>query len=75
MQVIDVPGAPIPDYGEMLKQAGVEVEFVVVHCTTEDEIIAAAHDVDAIIGVAAFQPFSRSEWEFRRKKDIVGSGA
>jgi len=59
VQVIDIPRAPIPDYGEMLKQAGVEVEFVKVHCTTEDEIIAAAHDADAIIGVATFQPFSR----------------
>jgi D-3-phosphoglycerate dehydrogenase len=59
VQVIDRPGSFMPDYGEMLKQAGVEVEFAKKDCATEDEIITAAHDADAIIGVATFQPFSR----------------
>ena len=57
--VLDVPGRSMPDYGEMLKEAGLEVEFVRKHCTTEDEIMAAAYDADAVIGVATFQPFSR----------------
>jgi D-3-phosphoglycerate dehydrogenase len=61
----------MPDYGEMLKQAGVEVEFVKVHCTTEDEIIAAAHDADAIIGVATFQTFSRKVIERLTKCRLI----
>lgn len=71
VQVIDIPRAPMPDYGEMLKQAGVEVEFVKVHCTTEDEIIAAAHDADAIIGVATFQTFSRKVIERLTKCRLI----
>lgn len=59
VQVIDQPGSAVPDYGEMIRQAGIEVEFVKVNCATEEEIIAAAHDADAVIGVATFQPFSR----------------
>ena len=59
VQVLDVPGALMPDYGEMLRQDNLEVEFVRRHCATEDEIIAAAYDADAVIGVATFQPFSR----------------
>ena len=59
VQVFDVPGAMTPDYGEMLRQSGLEVEFVKKNCTTEDEIIAAAHDADAIVGIATFQPFSK----------------
>jgi len=58
VQVIYQPGSPVPDYGEFLRQAGFDVEFVRVNCTTEDEIIAAAHDADAVIGMA-LQPFSR----------------
>ncbi|MCX6000709.1 MAG: C-terminal binding protein [Chloroflexi bacterium] len=58
-QVMVQPGALMPDYGQMLEQAGLEVEFVKVNCNTEDEIIAAAHDADAVIGVATFQRFSR----------------
>jgi D-3-phosphoglycerate dehydrogenase len=71
VQVIDIPRAPIPDYGEMLKQAGVEVEFAKKDCTTEDEIIAAAHDADAIIGVATFQPFSRKVIEKLTKCRLI----
>lgn len=59
VQVIDIPGSPMPDYGEMVRQSGVEVEFHKVNCSTEDEMIAAAHDADAVIGVATFQQFSR----------------
>jgi len=59
VQVMYQPGSPMPDYGEMLRQEHIQVEFERTNCTTEDEIIAAAHDADAVIGVATFQPFSR----------------
>jgi len=59
VQVIDQPGSAMPDYGEMLRQAGIDAQFTKVNCTTEDEIIAAAGDADALIGVATYQPFSR----------------
>jgi D-3-phosphoglycerate dehydrogenase len=59
VQVMFEPGSFMPDYGEMLKQAGLDVEFKRVNCTNEEEIIAAARDADAVIGVATFQKFSR----------------
>jgi len=59
VQVIYQPGSPMPDYGDTLRQAGLDVEFVRINCTTEDEIISVARDADAVIGVASFQPFSR----------------
>ncbi len=59
VQVMFEPGSFMPDYGEMLKQAGLDVEFKRVNCTSEEEIIAAARDADAVIGVATFQKFSR----------------
>jgi len=71
VQVIDRPGSFMPDYGEMLKQAGVEVEFAKKDCATEDEIITAAHDADAIIGVATFQPFSRKVIERLAKCRLI----
>jgi len=73
VQVLDVPGAFMPDYGEMLREAGLEVEFVKKHCTTEDEIIAAAHDADAVVGVATFQPFSRKVMQRLTKCRLVQS--
>jgi len=63
VQVIDQPGSMLPDYGEMLRQAGIDAQFVKVNCITEEEIIAAAHDTDAIVGVATYQPFSRKLME------------
>jgi len=59
VQVTDPPGSIMPDYGEMLGEAGIDVEFAKADCATEDEIIAVAHDADAVIGVATFQRFSR----------------
>jgi len=61
--VVDVLGfSGMVDYEEMFKQAGVEVELVKNFCSleaTEDEIIAAVGDADAVITQTAFQPFSR----------------
>ncbi|MFO8011223.1 MAG: C-terminal binding protein [Dehalococcoidia bacterium] len=59
VQVIDKPGSYMPDYGEMIRQAGIEVEFLKVDCSTEDEIIDAAADADVVVGVATFQPLTR----------------
>ena len=73
VQMIDVPGSPMPDYGEMIRQAGIEVEFVKINCTTEDEITAAAHDADAVIGVATFQHFSRKVIERLTKCRLIVS--
>jgi len=53
VQLFDSPDSPAPDYGEMIHQAGVDVEFSKTNCTTEDEIIAAAHDADAVIAVTS----------------------
>jgi D-3-phosphoglycerate dehydrogenase len=53
VQLFDSPDSPAPDYGEMIRQAGVDVEFSKTNCTTEDEIIAAAHDADAVIAVTS----------------------
>ena len=50
VQVISVPRAQMPDYGEMIRQAGVQIEFVRIQCTTEDEIIVVAHYADEVSG-------------------------
>ncbi|MFC1944369.1 C-terminal binding protein [Chloroflexota bacterium] len=59
VQTLDMPGAPIPDYGEMVRNEGIEVDFQKKQCSTEDEMIAFAHDADAVIGAAVVQPFTR----------------
>ncbi|MEW6613892.1 MAG: C-terminal binding protein [Thermodesulfobacteriota bacterium] len=56
-QVFDIPMAP--DYEKLIKGEGLDVEVVKKFCMSEDELIDTAHDADAIIGVATFQPFSR----------------
>ena len=62
-KAVDLMGfSEIVDYEEMFKQAGVEVELVKNFCSleaTEDEIIAAVGDADAVITQTTFQPFSR----------------
>lgn len=59
VQVMYQPGAFMPDYGQMLEQAGVDADFTRTDCESEEEIIAAARDADVVIGVATFQKFSR----------------
>ncbi|PIX25658.1 MAG: hypothetical protein COZ68_03545, partial [Deltaproteobacteria bacterium CG_4_8_14_3_um_filter_43_13] len=56
-QVFDIPMAP--DYEKLIKGEGLDVQVVKKLCMSEDEIIDTAHDADAIIGVATFQPFSK----------------
>jgi len=56
-----------------LKQAGLDVDFVKVNCTSEEETIAAARDADAIIGVATFQRFSKKVIESLPKLRFIMS--
>lgn len=75
VQVLEVEGSQVPDYGQMIRLAGFEVEFVKLHCNTEDEIIAAAQDADAVIGTATFQPFTRRVMEhLARCRFIISMG-
>jgi D-3-phosphoglycerate dehydrogenase len=63
VRLFDSPDSPAPDYGELIRQAGIDVEFSKTNCTTEDEIIAAAHDADAVIAVTSL----KSVHNFSRK--------
>ncbi len=56
-QLYEIAG--MPDYGEMLRQAELDVEFLKKPSFTEEEIIANARDADAIIGIGTHQPFSK----------------
>jgi len=74
-QLFDNPGAALPDYGEMIRQTGIDVELVKANCTTEAEIVQAAGGADAIICYAMFQPFSRRVIEqLRRCRFIMSLG-
>ena len=56
-QVFDIPSAP--DYEKMMREEGLDVKVVKKLCLSEEEVIDTAHDADAVIGVATFQPFSK----------------
>lgn len=62
-KVVDLLGvSAFMNYEEIFKQAGVEVELVVnpnPFGATEDDIIAAAKDADALIVQTTFQPFPK----------------
>ncbi len=80
-KVVDVLGVSLAvDYEEMARQAGVELELAQNFCSleaTEEEIIAAAKDADAVIAQSAYQPFSRqvlSNLDNCRFLMSVGSG-
>ena len=66
-KVIDLLGmSMVVDYEAMFKEAGVDAELVANFCpldATEDQIIAAAADADAVITQTLFQPFSRRVFE------------
>ncbi len=50
------------DYNEMFRQAGVDVEYIMNPCSlesTEDELIAAIGDAEAVVTQNLFQPFTR----------------
>jgi len=69
--VTEFPGLP-PDTSVFEKA---RVEFMKTHCTSEDEIVAAAKDADAVIGSLSRQPFSRRVMENLPKcRFIMGIG-
>jgi len=59
VQLVELPGAP--DYQEMFRQAGVDVELVKIPLVkpTEDDIIKAVGDADAVITGTIKFSFSR----------------
>jgi D-3-phosphoglycerate dehydrogenase len=62
-KVVDLLGlSALFDYGEIFKNAGVEVELVqnfLPFTATEDDVIAAARDSDFVIAQATYHPFTR----------------
>ncbi len=62
-KAVDILGiSMLQDYAKMFKDAGVDVELVVNACPlgpTEDEIIAAAKDADAVIAQVSYQCLTR----------------
>jgi D-3-phosphoglycerate dehydrogenase len=62
-KVADVLGVSlVVDYREMWKEAGVEAELVQNPCSfesTDDDVMKAVGDADAVIAQAAYQPFTR----------------
>jgi len=62
-KAMDILGITIlVDYNKMLKQAGVEVDYIMNPCSleaTEDELITAIGDADAVVTQNLFQPFTR----------------
>ena len=64
MKVVDIVGiSALVDYAEMFRQAGVDIDLVVNPAplgATEDEIIAAIGDADAVVTQTTFQAFPRS---------------
>src|SRR4030042_419957 len=69
VMTFEYPGVP-PDE-KVLTDIG--AQFAKIPCRTEDEIIAAAHDADAIITGLATQPFPRSVIEGLNKCRIISS--
>ncbi|MFH1625854.1 MAG: C-terminal binding protein [Pseudomonadota bacterium] len=70
-QVFEIPQGP--DYQQMIKNEGLDVEVVKKLCMSEEEIIATARDADALIGVGTFQPFSRKVIEQLTKCRFIQS--
>ena len=63
MKAVDILGiSMLQNYEEMFKEAGVDVDLVVNPCqlgASEDEIVAAVGDADAVITQTTFHPFTR----------------
>jgi D-3-phosphoglycerate dehydrogenase len=64
LKVVDIVGiSALVDYAEMFRQAGVDIDLVVNPAplgATEDEIITAIGDADAVVTQTTFQAFPRS---------------
>jgi len=70
-QIFDVRG--MPDYAQVFKQAGADIELVKKMCHSGDEIIATAKDADAVIGAVAVQPMPRQVLEALAKCRFIQS--
>ncbi|MEE8413817.1 MAG: C-terminal binding protein [Dehalococcoidales bacterium] len=64
-------GGPLTAEKKELGSLSVEVELVAARCTTEDELIAAAGDADAILGGSRF--FTRRVMEALPKCQIIAT--
>jgi len=62
-KVVDILGISLlVDYGQIFRDSGVDVELVVNPApmgASEDQIIDAVGDADAVVTQTTFQPFSR----------------
>ena len=62
-KAVDILGiSMLQDYSKMFKDAGLDIELIVNPCplgATEDEIIAAAKDADAVIAQASYQSITK----------------
>ncbi len=63
LKVVDVLGISLgADYEEMAREAGIQMELQQRFCSldaSEEDIIAAVGDADAVVAQTAYQPFSR----------------
>ncbi|MDD5094315.1 MAG: C-terminal binding protein [Dehalococcoidia bacterium] len=48
----------MPDYGQVFKEAGVDIEVVIKMCRTEEEVISTARDADGLLVAAALNVLS-----------------
>jgi D-3-phosphoglycerate dehydrogenase len=76
-KAVDIVGiSALVDYAEMFREAGVEVDLVVNPCpleATEDEVVAAIGDADAVITQATFQAFPRRVLERLVNTKLIAS--
>jgi len=76
-KAVDILGISLlQDYTKMFKEAGVNVELAVNPCSlqaTEQEIITAAKDADAVIAQASFQAMTRKVLTGLKKCKLITS--
>jgi D-3-phosphoglycerate dehydrogenase len=76
-KAVDILGISLmQDYAKMFKEAGVDVELAVNPCSlqaTEEEIITAAKDADAVIAQASFQAMTRKVLTSLKKCKLITS--
>ncbi|MBM3156144.1 MAG: C-terminal binding protein [Chloroflexi bacterium] len=76
-KAIDILGISLlQDYSKMFKDAGLDIELVVNPCSlqaTEQEIITAAKDADAVIAQASYQAMTRKVLTSLKKCRLITS--
>jgi D-3-phosphoglycerate dehydrogenase len=77
LKAVDVVGISIlVDYAAMFKEAGVDVELVINPCpfgSSDDELVAAIGDADAVVAQGSFQAFSRGVLERLGNTKLIAS--